>query len=220
MATTVVETTANRRQDDDMIGSFLATSFSIDLGDWVIMWICGRFVEDGWFWNFFLFLARFDGSKVVVVRFDDLRLVFGLIGIGWRFCVLMVANMATIGKAKGKFNMYIPTWYQSLSMDQRMETLENAIQSLSNGQQALLHLMIEFMSQVNSKIDQFSNHTRGETSKNKEVSYNPSSNNHNHASGVTYTPKLVKLDFLVMMARKIPSVGSVGPSNFSNSIRH
>ncbi|KAJ0092850.1 hypothetical protein Patl1_25137 [Pistacia atlantica] len=80
-------------------------------------------------------------------------------------------------------------------MDQHMETLENIVQSLSNGQQALLHQMNEFMSQVNSKIDKFSSHTRGETSNNREVSSNPHNNNHSGAFGATYSPKLVKLDF-------------------------
>ncbi|KAJ0035750.1 hypothetical protein Pint_24601 [Pistacia integerrima] len=55
--------------------------------------------------------------------------------------------------------------------------------------------MNEFMSKVNSKIDQFSSHTRGETSNNREVSSNPYNNNHNRAFGATYTPKLLKLDF-------------------------
>ena len=87
---------------------------------------------------------------------------------------------------------YMPKWYQSSGMDQRVEQLETAVQSLSSGQQAIANQMNEVLSQMNSKFDEIVRLTRreGEASTSKATHESPSSN----STPTSFILKM-KLDF-------------------------
>ncbi|XP_021596651.1 uncharacterized protein LOC110603257 [Manihot esculenta] len=90
-------------------------------------------------------------------------------------------------------------------MDQRVELLEQSVQSLSGGQEGIAKRLEELFSQLNSRMDRLSI----QSSPGKGVEYEahtPESRTNLTRSGSTsYTPKLVKLDFPRFDEKEDPS---------------
>ncbi|KAA8531825.1 hypothetical protein F0562_006458 [Nyssa sinensis] len=63
-----------------------------------------------------------------------------------------------IGKAKSA----VPKWYQSSGMDQRVENLEQIMESLSTGQQELLNCMADMFEKLSTCMDNLANNTARE----------------------------------------------------------
>ncbi|KAA8538347.1 hypothetical protein F0562_027830 [Nyssa sinensis] len=86
-------------------------------------------------------------------------------------------------------------------MDQRVENLEQTMQSLSTGQQELLNRMADMFEKLSTRMDNLANNTareHGESSQapNQTVGGQQHSNNGNGiGSSSSYVPRLVKLDF-------------------------
>lgn len=113
----------------------------------------------------------------------------------------IVCSSSIIGPRKNQ--QFVPKWYQSSGMDQRVEQLEQTVQSLSGGQEGIAKRLEELFSQLNVRMDQLSSQAspvKGNNSQTKgndfEIS-TPESKNKLNISGATssYAPKMVKLDF-------------------------
>ncbi|KAA8531814.1 hypothetical protein F0562_006469 [Nyssa sinensis] len=102
-----------------------------------------------------------------------------------------------IGKAKS----VVPKWYQSSGIDQRVENLEQTMESLSTGQQELLNCMADMFEKLSTRMDNLANNTAREHGKSSRapsqtVGGRQHSNTENGiGSSSSYVPRLVKLDF-------------------------
>ncbi|KAF2315859.1 hypothetical protein GH714_040513 [Hevea brasiliensis] len=91
---------------------------------------------------------------------------------------------------------FVPKWYQSSGMDQRVEQLEQTVQSLSGGQEGIAKRLEELFSQLNVRMDQLA--TQSSQGKHTEPEpRTPESRIRSNDSVATssYAPKMVKLDF-------------------------
>ncbi|KAJ8898712.1 hypothetical protein K2173_004846 [Erythroxylum novogranatense] len=81
-------------------------------------------------------------------------------------------------------------------MDQRVEQLEQTVQSLSGGQEGIARRLEELFSQLNVRMDQLASQSSQGKGKDSETQ-TPESRIRSSNSGIipSYTPKMVKLDF-------------------------
>ncbi|KAI9199008.1 hypothetical protein LWI28_025853 [Acer negundo] len=99
----------------------------------------------------------------------------------------------------GKTNIAIPKWYQSLGMEQRVDKLEQDGSSLVSGQQQIPEKMTEMFENMRMQMEQALHHQGGNgegtstQAPSKAIMGRPSVNG--GPSLLSYTPKLVKLDF-------------------------
>ena len=91
--------------------------------------------------------------------------------------------------------LYVPKWYQSLGMDQRVEQLEQNVTSLLTNQQQMLEKITELF----TKLSSFNSHREeGESSHGQPRGSHNQWGNRGSQQGETnqsYAPRLAKLDF-------------------------
>eukprot|EP00268_Persea_americana_P002743 TRINITY_DN10847_c0_g2_i2.p2 TRINITY_DN10847_c0_g2~~TRINITY_DN10847_c0_g2_i2.p2 ORF type:complete len:145 (+),score=23.88 TRINITY_DN10847_c0_g2_i2:142-576(+) len=87
-------------------------------------------------------------------------------------------------------------------MDQRVEQLEQAMASLSTGQQGILSQMTEMFDQLTARVEQIATQTGQESGDNSRAPSRGNGGRNNGQGGFqhpgstsSYAPKLVKLDF-------------------------
>ncbi|KAF8378270.1 hypothetical protein HHK36_029609 [Tetracentron sinense] len=125
---------------------------------------------------------------------------------------------------KERTGLTVPKWYQSLSMDQRVEQLEQSMVSLSTGQQGILSRMTEMFDQLAARVEQLAIQTSRESGDNSRDSYRVNGGRNNghgvfQHSGSTssYAPRLVKLDFPRFNEFKEGLLSRYGPNQFCDS---
>uniref|UniRef100_A0A2C9UNY7 Ty3 transposon capsid-like protein domain-containing protein n=1 Tax=Manihot esculenta TaxID=3983 RepID=A0A2C9UNY7_MANES len=90
-------------------------------------------------------------------------------------------------------------------MDQRVELLEQSIQSLSGGQEGIAKRLEELFSQLNSRMDRLSIQSSPGKGVESEAHTPESRTNLTRSRSTFYTPKLVKLDFPRFDEKEDPS---------------
>ncbi|KAJ4953722.1 hypothetical protein NE237_030554 [Protea cynaroides] len=64
----------------------------------------------------------------------------------------------------------VPRWYQSLAMDQRVEQIENKMESLSLGKKEVLNQITEMINKLTARVDQLAGQSSNEVTENSAFS--------------------------------------------------